>query len=90
VYQSGEGFEVVDWKTGRQEDADALQLAVYRLAWAEAHGLAPEEVDAVFHYVRSGRVVRPSDLPDRAGIEAVISGDAAADLPDAQGPGHRR
>ncbi len=52
--------------------------AVYRLAWTEAHGLYPEEVDAVFHHLRSGRVVRPTDLPDRAGIEAVISGGAAA------------
>ena len=32
-------FQVVDWKTGRAENADPLQLAIYRLAWAEAYGL---------------------------------------------------
>ena len=31
--------EIVDWKTGRTGTADPLQLAVYRLAWAERHGL---------------------------------------------------
>ena len=33
------GFQVVDWKTGRADAADPLQLAIYRLAWAEAYGL---------------------------------------------------
>jgi DNA helicase-2/ATP-dependent DNA helicase PcrA len=75
VYQTPVGFEVVDWKTGRREDdVDPLQLAIYRLAWAEAHGLEPDQVSAAFHHVRSGRVVRPRDLPDRAGVEAVIAG----------------
>lgn len=32
-------YEIVDWKTGRGRTADPLQLAVYRLAWAEQHGL---------------------------------------------------
>jgi DNA helicase-2/ATP-dependent DNA helicase PcrA len=75
VYQTPVGFEVVDWKTGRREDdVDPLQLAIYRLAWAEAHGLEPDKVGAAFHHVRSGRVVRPRDLLDRAGVEAVIAG----------------
>ena len=29
------GFVVVDWKTNRAATADPLQLAIYRLAWAE-------------------------------------------------------
>ena len=59
-------FLVVDWKTGRTETADPLQLAIYRLAWAEANQVPPEQVDAVFYYVRTDRVVRPRALPARA------------------------
>ncbi|PWI44003.1 ATP-dependent DNA helicase [Streptomyces sp. ICBB 8177] len=73
------GFEIVDWKTGRTADADPLQLAVYRLAWAERHGLAPEQVRAAFVFVRSGRIVRPPDLPDRAGLERLMRGEDAGE-----------
>lgn len=58
-------WQVVDWKTGRAHSADAGQLALYRLAWAELHQMAPEQVDAVFHHVRDDVVVRPARLPDR-------------------------
>ncbi|MCY7394797.1 MAG: ATP-dependent helicase [Nocardioides sp.] len=66
------GFLVVDWKTSRQATADPLQLAVYRLAWAELHGVALERVRAVFAYVRTGAVVEPGDLPDRDGLTALF------------------
>ena len=38
--QPGAGFRflVVDWKTSAGETADPWQLAIYRLAWAEANG----------------------------------------------------
>ncbi|WP_436773518.1 UvrD-helicase domain-containing protein [Yinghuangia sp. YIM S09857] len=75
VYRDADGrFEVVDWKTNRAFNADPLQLAVYRLAWAELAGVPPEEVTASFVYVRSGEVVRPRGLPDRTGIERVLAG----------------
>jgi DNA helicase-2/ATP-dependent DNA helicase PcrA len=65
-------YEIVDWKTSRTRSADPLQLALYRLAWAEQHGLAPEEVDAAFVYVRTGEIVRPARLPGRAELEALL------------------
>ncbi|MER7622619.1 UvrD-helicase domain-containing protein [Streptomyces sp. NPDC126503] len=65
-------YEIVDWKTSRTRTADPLQLALYRLAWAEQHGLAPEEVDAAFVYVRTGEIVRPDRLPGRAELEALL------------------
>ncbi|AWI30839.1 ATP-dependent DNA helicase [Streptomyces tirandamycinicus] len=68
-------FEIVDWKTGRGRDADPLQLAVYRLAWAEQHGLPPESVAAAFVHVRTGEVVRPGGLPGRAGLERILRDD---------------
>lgn len=72
-------YEIVDWKTSRLRTADPLQLAIYRLAWAEQHGLAPEEVAAAFVYVRTGEVVRPARLPGRAELEALLLG---GDSPD--------
>ncbi len=73
VYTSGEGgFEVVDWKTGRSS-ADTLQLAIYRLAWAELHSVPVERVSAAFYYVADGRVVRPSDLPGRSELSALVT-----------------
>ncbi|MFC7219813.1 UvrD-helicase domain-containing protein [Streptomyces polyrhachis] len=76
VYRDGaERFEVVDWKTGRGGGADPLQLAVYRLAWADEWGIPPEDVSAAFLYVRTGEVVRPQGLPGRAELEDLLSGE---------------
>ncbi|MCX5122618.1 UvrD-helicase domain-containing protein [Streptomyces sp. NBC_00347] len=70
----GGGYEIVDWKTGRTTEADPLQLAVYRLAWAEATNTPLAQVTAVFLHVRSGRVIRPRNLPDRARLEQILQG----------------
>ncbi len=66
-------YLVIDWKTNRTASADSLQLAVYRLAWAELMGVPPERVRAAFYYVRSGEVVEPADLPGRAELERLTS-----------------
>ena len=73
VYREPDGsFLVVDWKTSRTATADPLQLALYRLAWAELTGVALDQVRAAFFYVRTGSLVEPADLPDRAGLEALV------------------
>ena len=73
VYQEPDGgYLLVDWKTNRHQDADPLQLAVYRLAWAELRGVPLERVRAVFHYVRTGTTVEPEELPERQALEAVL------------------
>ncbi|MFI0775000.1 UvrD-helicase domain-containing protein [Streptomyces sp. NPDC021212] len=81
----GHGFEIIDWKTGRSQDADPLQLAIYRLAWAEQHGLPLSAVSAAFLYVRSGEIVRPVDLPGRAELERILTGEPEADEVDETG-----
>ena len=74
VYDEPEGgFLVVDWKTNRNEDADPLQLAIYRVAWAELRGVPLEKVRAAFHYVRTGKTVEPDDLPDRQALEGLLT-----------------
>ncbi|MFG2644417.1 UvrD-helicase domain-containing protein [Streptomyces sp. NPDC048370] len=67
-------YEIVDWKTSHLRTADPLQLAIYRLAWAEQHGLDPDEVAAAFVYVRTGEVVRPRALPGRPELEGILLG----------------
>lgn len=74
---AGEGFLVVDWKTNRAPNADPLQLAIYRLAWAELHGVPVDRVRAAFYYVRTGEVVEPPDLPDRQALEALVAAPSA-------------
>jgi DNA helicase-2/ATP-dependent DNA helicase PcrA len=76
VYAEDDGdhdFLVVDWKTSRKDDADVLQLALYRLAWAELAGVPLERVRAAFYFVRSGKVVEPDELPAREELEGLIT-----------------
>jgi len=68
------GYDVIDWKTNRRETADPLQLAIYRIAWAELMGIPPEQVGAAFYYVRTGDVVRQDDLPSREELVRLLNG----------------
>ncbi|WP_338896206.1 ATP-dependent DNA helicase [Streptomyces sp. TG1A-60] len=94
IYRESDGdgattYEIVDWKTSRSRTADPLQLALYRLAWAEQQGVPLRSVGAAFLYVRTGDVVRPENLPGREALERLLlqepgaEGPAAADGPDA-------
>ncbi|MGW0075355.1 UvrD-helicase domain-containing protein [Streptomyces cellulosae] len=86
---SGDGdavtYEIVDWKTGRSRTADPLQLAVYRLAWAEQQGVPLDSVTAAFLYVRTGEVVRPERLPGRAELERLLLDDPEDETPNGSG-----
>ena len=64
-------FRVVDWKTSRTETADPLQLAIYRLAWAEANRIAGERGGRGV-LLRAHRQSGPAraTLPDRAELGA--------------------
>lgn len=94
----GTTYEIVDWKTARTRTADPLQLALYRLAWAEQHGVPPDSVKAAFLYVRTGDVVHPENLPGRAALERLLlprgadtdATDPAADEPPDQHVGAGR
>ncbi|GAB3670998.1 ATP-dependent DNA helicase [Actinocorallia lasiicapitis] len=72
-----DGYEVVDWKTGRPPDTQearhvAVQLAAYRLAWAALAGVPLERVSAAFHFVKANTTVRPVDLLDADGLAALF------------------
>jgi DNA helicase-2/ATP-dependent DNA helicase PcrA len=77
VYRTADGrYQVVDWKTNKAATADPLQLALYRVAWAELMGVPVEQVRAAFYYVRTGELVEFDDLPDRAELEQLVRGTA--------------
>ncbi|MGB2921145.1 MAG: PD-(D/E)XK nuclease family protein, partial [Mycobacterium sp.] len=71
------GVTVVDWKTGEPPSTpeelqlNAVQLSVYRLAWAGLRGCPVSTVRAAFHYVRSGRTIVP---------DALLSAEEVAEL----------
>ena len=74
VYKTDDGFEVVDWKTGSKKlsEAAAIQLAMYRLAWAKIAGIDVSMVSAAFHYVPTGQDDRRSDLLSEAQLVALL------------------
>ncbi|PFG42384.1 DNA helicase-2/ATP-dependent DNA helicase PcrA [Isoptericola jiangsuensis] len=71
---------VVDWKTGREprDPADRaqreVQLAAYRLAWSRWKGVPVDKVSAAFVHVADGTTIRPAELLDEAGLEALVRG----------------
>jgi DNA helicase-2/ATP-dependent DNA helicase PcrA len=75
VYRCDSGpyeFQIIDWKTGTADKLDANQLAIYRLAWAQAVGCDPEAVDAAFYVVPTGQLIRPHDLLTEEGVAALV------------------
>jgi DNA helicase-2/ATP-dependent DNA helicase PcrA len=72
------GATVVDWKTGeRPRGAEAarqaaIQLGVYRLAWAALSGCDESLVRTAFHYVRGGVTVIPDVLPEPDELAALL------------------
>ncbi|MFC8531698.1 ATP-dependent helicase [Nocardia sp. NPDC057227] len=91
VFADADGWTVVDWKTGAEPDnadepALAMQLAVYRVAWARlmaGRTGAPEaelldKVTAAFYYVRTGRTVAPAGLAGPDELAALVRAAAPA------------
>lgn len=72
------GATVVDWKTGEPPHGAeamrqaAVQLAVYRLAWAALARVPESSVRTAFYYVRTGATVTPDELPDPAELAALV------------------
>jgi DNA helicase-2/ATP-dependent DNA helicase PcrA len=74
VYETSDGFEVVDWKTGSKQlgESAAIQLAMYRLAWAKLKNIDVTKVSAAFHYVPTSVTDKRADLLDEAALVALI------------------
>jgi DNA helicase-2/ATP-dependent DNA helicase PcrA len=88
VYRNDDGsFDVIDYKTGARPhgastghtaDHAAIQLACYRLAWADIAQVPVEQVDAAFLYVREGEdgLVRPPLLSRKELADLLAGPDA--------------
>ncbi len=76
VYAHGDRFEIVDWKTGQapRDAADLerkqLQLALYRLAYAQWKAIEIEQIDAAFYFVADDEIIRPERLFSEAELIA--------------------
>ncbi len=75
IYRDGDGYIVVDWKTGSTVlgESAAVQLAMYRLAWAKLSGTDISKVKAAFHYIPTGRDHSPANLMSQEELIALIS-----------------
>ena len=62
VFETENGIELIDWKTGIVGKSDDLQLAWYRFAWWKMTGTPLEQITAAFVYVPSMEIARPIDL----------------------------
>jgi DNA helicase-2/ATP-dependent DNA helicase PcrA len=73
------GVTVVDWKTGQPPQGPeamrqaAVQLAVYRLAWAALSGCPESSVRTAFYYVRTGVTVVPDELPEPTELAGLLT-----------------
>ena len=70
---------------GADATAAAVQLAAYRLAWANLAGVPVGRVRAGFHYVRDGVTVRPADLLDGTALAALVVSLPEPDTPEVPG-----
>ncbi len=81
-------WEVVDWKTGRppvnqaEQAAAGVQLAIYRLAWADLVRVAPERVSAAFFYASVGATHRPVDLLGGDRLTDLVTGAVSSEGPE--------
>ena len=63
-------YEIVDWKTGnaptskQEEEQMILQLALYRFAYSELKGIAPEQIEVCFYFVKDNLELRPERVPE--------------------------
>ena len=74
VYETQDGYEVVDWKTGSKQlgESAAIQLAMYRLAWSKLKSIDVSKVSAAFHYVPTSVTDKRADLLDEAALVDLI------------------
>jgi len=75
IYSDGDGYQVVDWKTGSKKlgESARVQLAMYRLAWAKLSGCDISKISAAFHYVPTGITDQPVDLLNEEDLIQLIS-----------------
>ncbi|MDE2386271.1 MAG: ATP-dependent helicase [Actinomycetales bacterium] len=67
VFETDNGFEIVDWKTGKPPKANdekdlferSLQLSLYRMAYARYRGIPEDDIEVSLYFVNEDREIRP-------------------------------
>ena len=65
------------FKHGDDLEVAAIQLAMYRLAYAKLTGIPIEKISGAFHYVGHNETVRPADLLSAQELEEIITSNLA-------------
>ena len=71
VFQTDQGYEIVDWKSGASPksqaeiEARAVQLSLYRIGLARLLKIGVERVSASFFFAKDGKEITPS-VPSEA------------------------
>ena len=77
VFKTDNGYEIVDWKTGQppvgaKEIAyRALQLALYRMAFARLHKVNPGAIEVCLYYVADDLEIKPEQVPSESELIAL-------------------
>lgn len=64
---------IIDWKTGKKENSNPLQLAIYRQAWSSRFSTPLEKISAAFVYLPSLEKFEPEYLPTLTEIEKQLT-----------------
>ncbi len=79
VIQEGERVVIVDWKTGKEKEADRIQVEAAAAWAAQALGTGDREIEGVLFYTESGEERRfPIGREDVDRVEELIREDMAA------------
>ena len=71
VFEQDGTYDVVDWKTGSARNLHPMQLAIYRVAWAQLRGVPIDRVTAGFAMIATGEMLRPDTTDDVARLLAL-------------------
>jgi DNA helicase-2/ATP-dependent DNA helicase PcrA len=79
VFKTETGYEIVDWKTGVSPKTDkeiaekALQLALYRMAYAKFHNIDPDQIEVCLYYVNEDIEIKPEAVKSSEELLAMWS-----------------
>ena len=78
IFADGDGFLVVDWKSGSSPKTEeelaarAIQLALYRIAFAKWQQIGIEKVSASFFFAADGKEIMPNRLLSEVELVAAL------------------
>jgi len=79
VIREGERVVIVDWKTGKENEADRKQMEAAAVWAVQKLGAGDQAIEGLLFYSETGQETRfPIGRPEREKVETVIRGEMAA------------